>query len=89
MKNHVVYVIRSLSNNRLYIGQTDNFERRFSEHQRGKNISTQNQGPWELVNLLHFDTRKEALLMERKLKGMKRPDRVLKYIEKLALRSNC
>ena len=61
MKKHVVYILRSLSTNKLYIRQTDNFDRRFGEHQRGKNIATRNRGPWEIVNLIHFETRKEAL----------------------------
>ena len=81
MKEYVVYILRSLSTNKLYIGQTDNFDRRFEEHQRGKNWATRNRGPWEIVHSIHFETRKEALRMERKLKSMKRPDRILNYVE--------
>ena len=83
MKKYVVYILRSLSTSRLYIGQTDDFERRLNEHQRGKNLSTRNRGPWEAVALIHFETRKEALQLERKLKSMKRPDRILKFVDRL------
>jgi putative endonuclease len=67
----------------LYIGQTNDVERRFAEHQRGKHSSTRNRGPWQLIFQVKFETREEAVALERKLKGMKRPDRVVSYLKKL------
>jgi predicted GIY-YIG superfamily endonuclease len=83
LKIYCVYILRSLSTKRLYIGQTNDFDRRFQEHSRGKHPATRNRGPWELLYLLPCSDRKEAVCLERKLKNMKRPDRVLKYVEKL------
>jgi len=81
--NFCVYILRSLSSKKPYIGQTDNFNRRFSEHQMGKHPATRNRGPWEVLYIISCRDRKEAVALERKLKGMKRPDRVISFAEKL------
>ena len=81
--NYSVYILRSLSSKRLYIGQTNNFQRRFREHQTGRHLATRNRGPWEVLHILPCQNRIEATTLERKLKNMKRPDRILKYIQKL------
>jgi len=79
-----VYILRSFSSNKLYIGQTNHFVRRFSEHQKGKHPATRNRGPWEVLHIIPCRNRKEAVALERKLKSMKRTDRILRYVEKMA-----
>ena len=78
-----VYILRSISSSKLYIGQTNQFHRRLSEHQRGKHTATRNRGRWEVVYIIPCHHRSEAVRPERKLKSMKRPDRVRKYVETL------
>jgi putative endonuclease len=43
-----VYAIISSINNRIYVGQTDNIERRIKEHNTGQTKSTKPYIPWEL-----------------------------------------
>ena len=75
-----VYVLRSQSSGRLYIGQTADLERRLGEHQAGHTLSTRGRGPWEVAGMQVFGTRSEAVRFEQGLKRLKRPDRVLAEI---------
>jgi len=62
------YVLKSLKDNRLYIGSTENLLRRISEHNSGKNQSTKNRRPLILVYHEEFETIKEARIRERLFK---------------------
>ncbi len=64
-----VYVLRSLSTHRLYVGQTADFQRRLSEHQAGTARYTRNRGPWDVVLTEEFATRSEAMAREQFLKS--------------------
>ena len=64
-----VYVLRSLTNRRLYTGSTNDLQRRLAEHQRGKTRYTRHGGPFELVHVEEFGTRLEARQRERALKS--------------------
>jgi len=75
-----VYVLISLSTDKLYIGHTNDIDRRLSEHNRGKSISTRNRGPWKLIGYITSDSRSEAMRIEKRLKSFKRSDRVLAYL---------
>jgi len=57
------YVLQSETSSRLYIGQTNNLERRLDEHQRGKHLATRNRGPWKLVFQMEFETRADAVAL--------------------------
>ena len=72
-----VYVLRSEASGRLYIGQTADLMRRLGEHAAGQSPSTRGRGPWALVATRAFETRSEAVRVERALKAMKAPSRVL------------
>ena len=64
-----VYAIRSLTSNRIYVGQTANFEGRLDAHNTGRVKSTHKDCPWELLKMDSFDTRSEARWFERQLKS--------------------
>ncbi len=57
----------------LYIGHTDNLDQRMSQHDQGKGCAyTSTRRPVKLIHEEGFETRYEALTMERKLKGWSR-----------------
>lgn len=57
----------------FYIGHTDDLDRRMSQHDQGKGcIYTSTRRPLKLIHGEGFETRHEALTMERKLKGWSR-----------------
>ena len=68
---YTVYVLRSESTGRYYIGQTSDLERRLWFHQNGKCWSTRRCGPWSLVHREEFTDRGVAVRRERQLKAMK------------------
>ncbi len=63
-----VYVLYSKEFDRLYIGMTNNLERRFVEHNTGKNKSTKAYLPWVKIHKESFETRMEARKREKYLK---------------------
>ena len=66
-----VYVLQSLKNERLYIGSTNNLERRLSEHNSGKSRYTRSTRPFELVYQEDYGERIEARRRELFLKSGK------------------
>ncbi|CAM3034059.1 tRNA (cytidine/uridine-2'-O-)-methyltransferase TrmJ [Sphingomonas antarctica] len=66
------YILRC-SDGRFYVGHTDDLEKRVAEHQSGVFEGfTHSRRPVELVWSEYFQTRYEALEIERKLKGWSR-----------------
>ena len=57
----------------LYIGHTDNLSRRLQQHEQSKGDTyTARRRPLKLIHAEGFESRYEALTMERKLKGWSR-----------------
>ena len=69
MKVFVIYVIESQIDNRLYVGFTENLERRIKEHNDGKTKSTKGFRPWILVYSEVLYSREEARKREKYLKS--------------------
>ncbi|OGZ69480.1 MAG: hypothetical protein A3D44_03620 [Candidatus Staskawiczbacteria bacterium RIFCSPHIGHO2_02_FULL_42_22] len=55
-----IYILQSLKDSKTYVGYTNNLERRLVEHNSGKNITTRNRTPLELLFSENFETSKEA-----------------------------
>jgi putative endonuclease len=69
----IVYVLKSQSTGRRYVGQTDDLARRLTEHNdsttnRAKFTSRQ-PGPWQVVHSEEHCTRADAMHRERWLKS--------------------
>jgi putative endonuclease len=64
-----VYAISSLNRNYIYVGLTDNIERRFMEHNSGKNKTTKPYLPFQIIYTEEFETRVEARLREKYFKS--------------------
>lgn len=74
-----VYVIKSVSSGKIYIGQTKDLEIRLKRHNKELPVKTKsytfkNSGPWELVYKEEYETREEALKREKSLKNHKGRD---------------
>ena len=63
-----VYAIKSSIRNYIYVGLTNDFERRFNEHNSGQNRTTKAYRPFKLVVLEKFSKRIEARKREKFLK---------------------
>jgi putative endonuclease len=66
-----VYAIESENTGRIYIGQTNNIQKRLKMHNMGYVKSTYKDMPWHLLAIESFDTRNEARWRERQLKKSK------------------
>ncbi len=63
-----VYSIKSIDRNYIYVGLTNNIERRFNEHQKGQNKTTAPYRQFVLIYQEKFPTRTEARKREIYLK---------------------
>ena len=63
-----VYIIRSLNSGILYKGYSTQPEKRLEEHNSGRSRYTSDKGPWELVYLERFETKRDALIREKQIK---------------------
>jgi putative endonuclease len=63
-----VYVLKSETTNRLYVGYTSDLTQRLGQHNHGITKSTKNRGPWGIVHQEEFASRPEAMRRERFLK---------------------
>ena len=64
-----MYAIRSLKDGRIYVGMTENVERRLDQHNSGKSRSTKAYRPWTLFYAEKLPDRLRAREREKYLKG--------------------
>ena len=73
-----VYVCISLKDNRLYVGSTNNLERRLREHEAGEVSSTKHRQPFKLLYYEVYENEKDARMREKYLKSGGRARKNLK-----------
>jgi len=66
--NYYVYILKSCSCKKFYIGCTSNLEKRITEHNSGGTKSTRPYRPWKLVHSENFSDKHEAYKREWYLK---------------------
>jgi putative endonuclease len=75
-----VYILKSLSTGRFYIGSTEDTVNRLTEHNSGEVKATRSYRPWTIVYTETFSTRSEAYRRERQIKAWKNPDYMRKRL---------
>lgn len=55
-----VYILQSLKDHKTYVGFSDDFDRRFKQHNSGQVKSTKHRIPLKLLFKEEFDTKIEA-----------------------------
>ena len=78
--SYYVYVLRSISFERNYIGFTKDLQNRLAQHNSGKTKSTKPYKPWKIIFSEQFSTKQEALNRERYLKSGKGRDFIKEYM---------
>ena len=75
-----VYILKSLKDNDLYIGKTNNIERRITEHNSGQTPSLKSRTPFVLLESIPCSSELEARKLEKEYKkGYKREELRKKY----------
>lgn len=78
---YFVYILYSPSTDSFYKGQTSDINDRLSRHNNKQEQPTKFGAPWSLVWSTEKETRKEALILEKKMKNLSR-DRTIEFIKK-------
>jgi putative endonuclease len=76
-----VYILYSRKIKQVYVGQTNNLDKRLKEHFDGKNFSTKNKLPLSLIHVEIYQTRSDAMKREKffkSLSGSKLKSKILK-----------
>ena len=75
-----VYILKSITFDRYYIGSTSDLEKRIEFHNSKRARWTKRYQPWVLIHTEEFSTRGEAVKRERFLKSLKN---IKKFLEEL------
>ncbi len=78
---YYLYILQSQTTGNLYIGQTNDLDDRVLRHNTGQNKSTKGRGPWVLIFSKQFDTRAEAMQLEKQMKSWKNPQKVKAWMQ--------
>jgi len=68
---YFVYIIKSLKDQKYYIGSTSDVEARLAYHNSGRQRSTKNRIPFILIYSEKFVSRSEAEVREKQIKSYK------------------
>ena len=66
---YIVYAIKSLIDGRIYVGFTEDIQRRLAEHNSGRTRSTKGYHPWKIIYKEDVLSRQEARAREKYLKS--------------------
>jgi putative endonuclease len=65
-----VYILYSGLLSKYYIGQTSDFAARLLQHNTGESTYTSKGIPWEAILVIEVASRKDAIILEKKLKNL-------------------
>jgi putative endonuclease len=66
-----VYILKSISKSRYYIGHAEDINSRLEKHNKGHIKSTKYGCPWKVVYLEEYESRSEANRREIEIKSYK------------------
>lgn len=75
------YILRSLKNRKLYLGQTTDLKARIRSHNTGENKATKPNIPYELIYYSAFKNEKDAINCEQYFKTTTGWKRIHKMLE--------
>lgn len=78
---YYVYILKSLKDNKYYIGQTNDLDRRIRQHMLGKVISTKYRRPFKIVGYKIYESRSQSMWVEHELKA--HGDKKKKFIDRI------
>ncbi|OGM05263.1 hypothetical protein A2125_01295 [Candidatus Woesebacteria bacterium GWB1_43_5] len=77
---HFLYILRSLKDNKLYIGVTNNIVRRLNEHNTGKSKSTKHRVPFILIYKENFTNKGLAMKREWLFKNTSESNKLMRAL---------
>ena len=80
-----VYILKSVKDDKFYIGQTNNLTDRFLRHNNGCVTATKNRRPLVLAYSENYNTRAEAMRREKYLKTSREKTTFKTHVERVFL----
>lgn len=77
---YFLYILQSLKDKKLYIGTSNNINRRLKEHNEGLSKSTKYRRPFVLVYKEEFVTRSEAMKREWYFKNTSEGNKLMRKL---------
>ena len=79
-----IYVLYNKENNKIYIGITEDIDRRLNEHnqKRGNHFTAKFSGDWVVIYKEIVNSKKEALIREKQLKSYRGREFIKQYISR-------
>jgi putative endonuclease len=78
-----IYIIQN-PEGKIYIGQTNDLDRRLRQHNdqgyRGTVHTKRHEGPWRIIHSENYETRSDAMKREKQLKSGKGRDWIKKQL---------
>lgn len=81
VKRYYVYILRSIIDEGLYIGYTENLKNRLTQHAAGKVTSTKLRRPFKLIHYEYFINMKDAKAREKFLKSGYGRDQLRQFLK--------
>jgi putative endonuclease len=81
---YIVYILRSESTGKLYVGFTSHLDQRVGQHNHGITKSTKNRGPWLVVYSERSETRSDAMKREKFFKSGRGREEIQMLLAKAA-----
>ena len=78
----IVYALYSPKLNKIYIGQTSDFDKRYYDHKKGYSRATSMTDDWEVVYKEECSSRSEAFKREKQLKSSRGREFIWEIIKK-------
>ena len=87
---YFVYAIYNSKNDKIYIGQTENLKERIRLHNEHvfSGYTSSFDGEWVLIYQEELQTRKQALIREKQLKGFRGREFIKKHIPRFRQAAN-
>jgi len=77
---YFLYILRSLKDGKLYIGVTNNIDKRLKQHNNGNTKSTKFRRPFILLYKESFSTRSEAMKREWHFKNTGEGNKLMRVL---------
>jgi putative endonuclease len=68
---HYVYILKSMKDQKFYIGESADVQKRLIFHNSGLQRSTRNRIPFIILHIETFESKSEALKREKQIKSWK------------------
>ena len=69
--SYQIYILKSLTKGRHYIGHAENLNQRLVQHNTGQVRATKYGIPWKIIYTESYQTRAEAFRREKEIKSYK------------------